>query len=303
MARDRSFVTVNDNVWAYLRYGKGQPLLMLHGITNYADYLVPLANLLSKDFEVIIPDLPGCGFTKRLKGKTTFQAVSAELTDFVKALGFTKINLFGFSLGARISLETALNHPDIIENQVVQSPPWRPKSIHLDLLGHIQLKLASSPKIIQAVQKNPDLLKKILKQATKVKPNAESLLMKYENEITEAASMVDVKASKEFYESLKKADFCGDVKKITKELTEKTILIAPENDPLIPVTEMIDLSRVFYDSPMVIVFDQDHEMALEVPELMAKIIIDALVYKKSTESLDMHWWRPIKAGNRLYELP
>ena len=302
MARDRNFITANNHTWAYLKYGKGQPILILHGINNYADYLVPLGNLLASDFEVIIPDLPGCGFTARLKEKNSYQNVSKELLNFVKALGIEKFSLFGFSLGGAISLEMALNYPESIENLIVQSPPWRSKSIHLDLLGKIQLKLASSPKIIEAVQKNPELLKKIIMQARRVKTDADKLLNGYGSEIAEAVSLIDVRASKEFYDSLRKADFGKEINRINDKMAERTLLIAPENDSLIPITEIIDLSRILKNSAMVVVYDQDHEIILEAPEIMARILRDSILFRKSTESSDLHWWRPIRSESKLYDL-
>ena len=72
MAVNREYIEVDGHRWAYLRIGTGRPLILLHGFMCYADYFLHMANYLKNDFELIIPDLPGFGFTPKLKNNSYF---------------------------------------------------------------------------------------------------------------------------------------------------------------------------------------------------------------------------------------
>lgn len=65
----------------YRRMGKGYPLILIHGaMVNGAMFLLkPLAEELSKNYDVIIPDLRGHGGSKNMPGPyTTVQKSTAH---------------------------------------------------------------------------------------------------------------------------------------------------------------------------------------------------------------------------------
>ena len=65
------------------RRGKGEPLVIFHGFMCYADYFIYLADMLGDKFDVVIPDLPGFGFTPKL-AKNTYENIAISAKGFVK---------------------------------------------------------------------------------------------------------------------------------------------------------------------------------------------------------------------------
>ena len=57
----RQHILVNNHKWEYLRFGKGEPLLIVQGFTSSARFYEPVGKLIAQKFDVIIPFLPGFG--------------------------------------------------------------------------------------------------------------------------------------------------------------------------------------------------------------------------------------------------
>ena len=73
---------------------------------------------LASEHPIICFDNRGVGFT----GGTTPKTVSEMATDgisFIKALGYQKVDLFGFSLGGFISLEILLREPQLVRKAIL----------------------------------------------------------------------------------------------------------------------------------------------------------------------------------------
>jgi len=92
------------------RAGRGEPLLLLHGIGSTRDDFAALLPRLAEHFDVISVDLPGHG--KSPAG--TWPPTVAALTDAVEAdldaRGLERVHILGNSLGARIGIELAARH-------------------------------------------------------------------------------------------------------------------------------------------------------------------------------------------------
>ena len=108
-----------------LRYdvsGEGPPLVLLHGsvlsraIWRGLGYLAPLG----EQHTVVRVDLRGHGRsgTPHEASAYTQQAFTADLLAVLDAEGIGSASLLGYSLGARIALTAALEHPERVERLV-----------------------------------------------------------------------------------------------------------------------------------------------------------------------------------------
>lgn len=107
----------------YLRQGRGPPLLLLHGFTVGSSTLTygPAIGPLSKNFDVIAPDLPGYGLSdspKTLYGTADYVQFVLR---FLDALGLERVNLVGFSKGGAIALGMGLEHPGRVRKLMLVS--------------------------------------------------------------------------------------------------------------------------------------------------------------------------------------
>ena len=103
------------------------PLLLLHGFTGSGLAMQELAKTQNRR-TTICPDLIGHGKTNSLdKNLYTFKAIDAQLINFLNSFDTKnsfdskKIHLLGYSMGGRIALNFAVNHPDYISSLILIS--------------------------------------------------------------------------------------------------------------------------------------------------------------------------------------
>jgi pimeloyl-ACP methyl ester carboxylesterase len=106
----------------------GPPLVMLHGMRDVALGLLPVAEALSDDFSVVLPDLRGHGKSARPGGYAMPQFLF-DLHQVLDALGIERAALLGHSLGGQIVGRFAALFPRRVTAAVIVEglgPPARP---------------------------------------------------------------------------------------------------------------------------------------------------------------------------------
>ena len=92
---------------SYKEYGGGYPLLFLHGFCETNKVWEDFAHLLSNDFHVLCPDLPGFGKTSLFANSFTIDDVAKEIKNWLRELSINKCLVVGHSLGGYIALSMA----------------------------------------------------------------------------------------------------------------------------------------------------------------------------------------------------
>lgn len=96
--------------------GTGPPLLLLHGYAQTNVMWHKVAPLLAKSFHLVIPDLPGYGWSAAPRSSPdhapyTKRAMAAAMIEVMEALGFARFSLAGHDRGGRVGYRLALDHP------------------------------------------------------------------------------------------------------------------------------------------------------------------------------------------------
>ena len=95
----------------YLVRGRGEPLLLLHGLgASGADWAYQV-RALEGHARLIVPDLPGCGHSGALGADSSVEGFAAALWALVDELNLPQVSIAGFSLGGAVALEMALQRP------------------------------------------------------------------------------------------------------------------------------------------------------------------------------------------------
>ena len=98
----------NDRSIHYLERGRGEPLLLIHGLgSSGADWALHVAALEAR-FRVIVPDLPGSGHSAPPPDGCSIAEFAASLWALLDHLREARVNIVGFSLGGAVGLEMAL---------------------------------------------------------------------------------------------------------------------------------------------------------------------------------------------------
>lgn len=284
MSLPRNFLEVDGHPWAYLEFGQGETLVMLHGWLTNADFLVPIANALSSKFRVIVIDLPGFGFTTALS-KNDYKNITQGIIGFLQVLNIKKANFFGASMGAAILLELAVTKPAIIKTLFLQSPPWEKGGIKKNLIERIELSLVKLPnKMLRFVQK-PDIFKLMLGLASFIRSDLKGLLKSRENSVLKLVDSLDPESIKQMADSIFNPDFTSKLCK----LKVRPILISGVNDQVITPREMDKLAKYLPYDHCVFVAKQDHEMTIDAPEKISKIVWEWVMEKRLAQDPDFTW--------------
>ena len=105
---------------AHTIWGKGSPLLLIHGFTGNRDAWNHFRPLLGDRYRVLAPDLPGHGESP-ITPETTFKGTVDQLLDLLDVQGLERVDVAGYSLGARVALGLCLHAPDRVGRLVLES--------------------------------------------------------------------------------------------------------------------------------------------------------------------------------------
>jgi pimeloyl-ACP methyl ester carboxylesterase len=118
-------VTANGITLQYYRTGDGSlpPLVLSHGFTDNGLFWTDLAHALEKDYDVIMYDLRGHGFSDAPQTGYLINDYVADTVGLIRALKLKKPVIIGHSLGGSIAAMLAIKHHDIPQKIVLIDPP------------------------------------------------------------------------------------------------------------------------------------------------------------------------------------
>jgi pimeloyl-ACP methyl ester carboxylesterase len=79
---------------------------------------------LAEQFDVIMPDAQGHGFSDRLDAEFSFDNHTKHVAGLVKELGLEKPFIMGHSMGAGITCSVAMEYPDLPKAIILEDPSW-----------------------------------------------------------------------------------------------------------------------------------------------------------------------------------
>lgn len=102
----------------YMEAGKGPALVMLPGSAGLE--LSIAAELLSRNFRVIVFEPPGWGTSPEDPRTKTLRELAVTMAASIEALGLKKINLMGTSMGGTTALWLAALYPERISSLILE---------------------------------------------------------------------------------------------------------------------------------------------------------------------------------------
>ncbi|MBM3486768.1 MAG: alpha/beta hydrolase [Alphaproteobacteria bacterium] len=121
----RFYVTVGGVRLHYLEFaGDGPPLVLIPGITSPAAAWAFVGARLSQTNHVYILDNRGRGLSDQRPGlRYRLEDYALDIAGFIETLGLGKPIVLGHSMGGRICVKLAADHPDRVGSIVVVDPP------------------------------------------------------------------------------------------------------------------------------------------------------------------------------------
>jgi len=102
----------------YKNFGKGKPLIILHGLYGSSDNWYSVAKELSGKFMVYLPDARNHGKSGHTQNHD-YESMKEDLLDFIKQHDIVHPIIIGHSMGGKTAMQFALDHPEKLKKLVV----------------------------------------------------------------------------------------------------------------------------------------------------------------------------------------
>ncbi|CAN7713475.1 alpha/beta fold hydrolase [Mesorhizobium sp. LjNodule214] len=132
---ESSLLPIDGLNYYYAIYGKGEPLLLLHGGLGTTDMFAPILPKLAENRTVIAVDLQGHGRTALGDRPFGLEAMGDDMAAIVKALGYDKVDVLGYSLGGGVAFRMAVQHPETVRRLVLVSAGYAADGFYAEMRG------------------------------------------------------------------------------------------------------------------------------------------------------------------------
>ena len=98
-------------IW-YASFGRGEPVLLIHGGLANSNYWGHQVRALLKHYRVVVMDSRGHGRSSRNEQPYGYDLMASDVLALMDHLGINKAAIVGWSDGAIIGLDIAMHHPE-----------------------------------------------------------------------------------------------------------------------------------------------------------------------------------------------
>jgi pimeloyl-ACP methyl ester carboxylesterase len=239
-----NYLTIRGTKVYYEEYGKGAPLLMLHGgFGDISDFKKCIPEL-SKKFRLIIPDAPGQGRSDFPDSSLSYQLKASYYSIMIDQLKLDSVYVLGWSDGGNEGLLLANYRPDKVKKLLVSGANYKSSGIGIE---------GGDTTIL-----NPDWLQKNFKEYideyTKVSPNHDW---------------------KRYFREMGKAWIADEYfPKSILEGINIPVLVAYGDHDAIRLSHGIEIKNAIRNSQFCILPNTSHFVFDEKPDLIVKIAMD-----------------------------
>ncbi|MDD4351827.1 MAG: alpha/beta hydrolase [Candidatus Gracilibacteria bacterium] len=245
----------------YLDQGQGPILLILHGWGSSLKSYGQLIPLLTKDFRVIMPELPGFGESEEPQEAWSLDEYVSFVKDFVETHcnaslqePLQKLHVYAHSFGARIAIRWLSAGEESVEKLVMCGAAG--------IKDELSTRQKSASKLSKLSKLVPNFLAKPLKK----------VLYKI------AGSSDYIKASPVMKETLQLV-VAQDLSPYLEKINVLTLLVWGRGDTYTPLRHGQFMHEKIKDSKLVVLEDAKHGVHLQQPEKLARLISDFLITK------------------------
>jgi 3-oxoadipate enol-lactonase len=253
----------------YEIHGKGEPLVLIYGYAGHSGLWFRQIPILSKKYQVIAFDNRGVGRSDKPDIPYTMAMMAGDVAGLLDTIGIDTAHIFGISMGGAIAQHFALNYPQRVISLIlgcttcggVHSIQPKPES-RAALFDFEPLKKMTPEEFVRQaipfffsqefIEKNPDIVEKKVAK-----------MLEYPLPIHGAIRQAAATIGHDTYELLPKIKL-------------PTLVIAGDNDRLIPLENSRILASRIPKAELVIIKGAGHEFFIEDAEEANKIVLSFL---------------------------
>lgn len=265
-------INVGGTDFYYRKLGEdkpGLPIIFLNHLTATMDDCDPkIMEGLASEHPIICFDNRGIGSTGGVTPKNVTE-MTTDAIDFIKALGYQKVDLFGFSLGGFISQEILLREPQLVRKVILAGTgpaggagisKMTPVVIKDVIKGSFTFR---NPKFYLFFNRNTNghkAAKSYLKRLKERTENrGEKLKMKHLTHQLEAIKAYGLQAPQDL-----------------SVITQAVLIVNGENDKMVPASNSYELKKRIKNSEIIIYKDAGHGSIFQNHEDFVKRALEFL---------------------------
>lgn len=130
-----SVVLVDGRLVHYETFGRGEPIILVHGWLGSWRYWVPVMEDVAQEYRTYALDLWGFGDSDKSRDQYDVQSYVAMLTAFMDELGIDEASLVGHTLGAAVVTELTSQHPGRVSKLLAVGLPLKSTAINRKLMA------------------------------------------------------------------------------------------------------------------------------------------------------------------------
>ncbi|MGB8290542.1 alpha/beta hydrolase [Rhizobium ruizarguesonis] len=136
VAKTSGMAEVNDIKMYYAEYGKGDPILFIHGGLGNAEVWGHQVADFAKDHLVIVADSRGHGRSTRSQQPFGYDLMTSDYVALLDYLKIDKVTLVGWSDGGIIGIDMAMKHPEKLTRVIAQAANVTTDGVKADVMNN-----------------------------------------------------------------------------------------------------------------------------------------------------------------------
>jgi pimeloyl-ACP methyl ester carboxylesterase len=127
-------IPANGVSYYYEIHGQGEPLLLLHGGLGHIGMFAPVLPTFAQKRQVIGVDLHGHGRTALGERPINLIDMGNDLAVVLRKLGYEKVDVMGYSMGAGAAFQLAVQHPALVRRLALVSGAYSRDGFYPEML-------------------------------------------------------------------------------------------------------------------------------------------------------------------------
>jgi pimeloyl-ACP methyl ester carboxylesterase len=248
----------------FLDRGSGPPLLLVHGLGMSGDMFGPVAEALARRHRLIIPDLRGCGRSRKLPPPYSVRQQAADLAALLDHLGIAAADALGYSQGGPVVQALALDYPERVRRLVLSNTySYNMATVREKLEGHFV------PLLLRLLGVRL-FVKFVISQGLKEIPKEQAAWVA--NLIARTWGEADLKSITHAWREAMAFDSRGRL----KEIKCPTLIVAGSNDNAVPMHHARMLHDGIAGSKLAVIEGADHALMWAHPDQWLRTVSDFL---------------------------
>lgn len=133
--QQKGYAQVNGLDLYYEIHGSGEPLILLPGGFMTVEAMGEIVPQLATTRRVIGVELQGHGHTADSERPLRFELMADDIAALIRHLELEQADIFGYSLGGGVGLQTAIRHPEVVRKLILASAVFKRNGWYPEVLA------------------------------------------------------------------------------------------------------------------------------------------------------------------------